>query len=211
MGRIFSVSGLIGSGKDTVANYLIREHGFVKDSFAATLKDAVSVMFGWDRAMLEGATPEARAEREKVDEWWANRLGIPKLTPRWVLQVYGTEVIRRNLHDDFWVATVERRLANTDADVVLTDARFPNELVMLRKLGAVMTHVDRGPRPDWWYTAVSGNLGNKENYNKMMLQSAVHPSEWSWPGFNFDAVLDNNSSLEHLYNQVRRQLSVVVK
>ena len=84
MARIISISGLIGSGKDTIAEYLINNHGFKKDSFAATLKDAVAAMFGWDRAMLEGATPETRALREQVDQWWANRLGIPHLTPRWV-------------------------------------------------------------------------------------------------------------------------------
>ena len=38
---IIGISGLIGSGKDTVANFLI-EKGFVKGSFADSLKDSVS-------------------------------------------------------------------------------------------------------------------------------------------------------------------------
>ena len=64
---IIGVTGFIGSGKDTIANYLVAKHGFVRDSFAGTLKDAVAQVFGWDRELLEGLTPEAR-------EWVLDRL-----------------------------------------------------------------------------------------------------------------------------------------
>ena len=50
---ILGVTGLIGSGKDTIADYLVTEHGFKRVSFAASLKDAVAAVFGWDREMLE--------------------------------------------------------------------------------------------------------------------------------------------------------------
>lgn len=53
---IIGVCGLIGSGKDTIADYLVNIHEFRRDSFAATLKDVVSAVFGWDRDMLEGRT-----------------------------------------------------------------------------------------------------------------------------------------------------------
>lgn len=208
MARIISISGLIGSGKDTIAEYLINNYGFKKDSFAATLKDAVAVMFGWDRAMLEGATPETRALREQVDQWWAQRLGIPRLTPRWVLQYYGTEVIRRHFHDDFWLATVEKRLAESTDDIVITDSRFPNELKMLRENGATLLQVDRGEYPSWWHTAVLGNNGDKIAYETMMLQSAVHPSEWSWVGLHMDGIIKNNSSKEDLYEMTKSLLGL---
>jgi len=51
---IIGICGFIGCGKDTVADHLTNEHGFRRESFAGTLKDAVSVVFGWDREMLEG-------------------------------------------------------------------------------------------------------------------------------------------------------------
>ena len=41
---IIGICGLIGSGKDTIADYLIRKHNFQKISFADKLKDSVSVM-----------------------------------------------------------------------------------------------------------------------------------------------------------------------
>ena len=97
---IIGLVGLIGSGKDTVADYLVNVHGFRRESFAGTLKDAVAAVFGWDRTLLEGRTRASREWREQVDTWWAARLNMPDLTPRWVLQYWGTEVMRRGFHDD---------------------------------------------------------------------------------------------------------------
>ena len=63
--KIIVLCGLISSGKDTCANMLVRHGNFVKFSFASVLKDVLSVLFGWDRKMLEGDTSESRTEREK--------------------------------------------------------------------------------------------------------------------------------------------------
>ena len=76
---IIGFVGLIGSGKDTAADYLVNNRGFKRDSFAAPLKDAVANVFGWDRQLLEGATAESRHWREQTDLWWASRLGIPSI------------------------------------------------------------------------------------------------------------------------------------
>jgi len=107
---IIGITGLISSGKDTAADYLIRFHGFKKLSYAGTLKDCVASIFGWDREMLEGTTQSSREWREKIDPWWAKRLDMPHLTPRWVLQYWGTEVGRRTFHNDIWVASIENQL-----------------------------------------------------------------------------------------------------
>ncbi len=69
-GILIGVVGFMGSGKDTVADMLI-DRGFIKDSFARTLKDAASVLFGWDRQMLDGTTVESRQWRERPDTFWA--------------------------------------------------------------------------------------------------------------------------------------------
>jgi cytidylate kinase len=89
---LISITGFIGSGKDTVANYLTTNHGFKKESWAGSLKDAVSNVFGWDRELLEGTTKYSREWREEIDPWWSERLAIPHLTPRWILQQWGTDV-----------------------------------------------------------------------------------------------------------------------
>ena len=129
---IIGVCGFIGSGKDTIADYLVNFHEFRRESFANTLKDAVSSVFGWDRTMLEGRTKEAREWREQVDPWWAQRLAMPTLTPRWVLQYWGTEVCRKTFHDDIWIASLENKLRQSKDNVVVSDVDFLTRLQQLR-------------------------------------------------------------------------------
>ena len=121
---IIGVCGLIGAGKDTVADYLVNIHEFRRESFAGTLKDAVSAVFGWDRIMLEGRTRASRAWREQPDQWWSQRLGR-EITPRWILQYWGTEVCRRSFHDDIWIASLENKLRNATDNIWFQIAAFP--------------------------------------------------------------------------------------
>jgi adenylylsulfate kinase-like enzyme len=48
-GMVIGLVGLIGSGKDTIADYLCNFEEFRRESFASTLKDACAAVFGWDR------------------------------------------------------------------------------------------------------------------------------------------------------------------
>jgi hypothetical protein len=205
---IIGVCGFIGSGKDTVADYLVNLHHFRRESFANTLKDAVSAVFGWDRTMLEGRTKQAREWREQQDNWWTNRLGIV-ITPRWVLQNWGTEVCRNGFHDDIWIASLENKLRNSTDDVVISDCRFPNEIRAIKQAGGMVVRVVRGPEPEWYDAAVSVNRGPNGNSTwalsgRKLEQLGVHASETSWVGTEFDVVLDNNNTLDDLYQQVRR-------
>lgn len=199
---IISLSGLIGSGKDTVAEYLISEFGFRKESFAGTLKDAVAAIFGWDREMLEGKTAEARAQREQVDKWWSDRLAIPHLTPRWALQYFGTDVCRKHFNNDIWLASLEYKLNGlAGQDVVISDSRFTNELIMLKNAGAQTVHVKRGPNPDWWETAQKAHY--VASAADTMESLGIHRSEWDWAGYKFDVILANDGSLAELYAKTK--------
>jgi len=205
---IIGVCGLIGAGKDTIADYLVNIHHFRRESFANSLKDAVSAVFGWDRDMLEGRTRSSREWREQVDPWWAERLDMPNLTPRWVLQYWGTEVCRKGFSDNIWVASLESRLRKTTDDIVISDCRFPNEIDAIKRAGGIVVRVQRGPDPEWWEHAVNYNAGPKRigwAIGRDMLEKFnVHASEYSWVGTEFDAVLDNNSTMDHLYSQIKR-------
>ena len=204
---IIGVCGLIGAGKDTMADYLVNIHQFRRESFANTLKDAVSAVFGWDRDLLEGRTRHSREWREQVDAWWADRLNMPELTPRWVLQYWGTEVVRRSFHDDTWIASLENRLRKTTDDVVISDCRFPNEIGAIKRAGGLVVRVHRGPDPDWYRFAEMINRGPEKNiewsWAKTQLDTFnIHASETAWIGTAFDAVIDNNSTMDHLYAQI---------
>lgn len=197
---IIGVCGFIGSGKDTIADYLVNIHEFRRESFANTLKDACAAVFGWDRMMLEGRTKQSREWRDQVDEWWSKRLNMA-VTPRWILQQWGTEVCRRGFHDDIWIASLENKLRHSKDDVVISDCRFPNEIKAIRDQGGIVLRVARGPEPEWYDTALGANAGIRPD-QVLLSQLGVHASETAWVGTDFDAVLDNNGTLDQLYQQI---------
>lgn len=211
MTMIIGVCGFIGSGKDTVADYLTNFHEFRRESFANSLKDAVAHVFGWDRTMLEGRTKQAREWREQKDAWWSERLGMD-ITPRWILQYWGTEVCRKAFHDDIWIASVENKLRTSTDNIVISDCRFPNEIKSIRSAGGIVIRVVRGPEPEWYDAAESMNAGEWGNMDwalsKRKIEAlGIHASETAWVGTNFDFVLYNNASIEDLYEQIREVIS----
>lgn len=209
---IIGFVGFIGSGKDTAADYLVNSHGFRRDSFANTLKDAVACVFGWDRTMLEGRTNEAREWREQLDLWWSERLGIHELTPRWVLQQWGTEVCRKAFHDDIWIASLENKLRQTRDDIVISDVRFPNEIKAIHAAGGKVIRIKRGVDPEWYDAAVSHNRGPNGNLTwslskKKLDDLKIHASETAWVGGNIDHTIFNDSSIDDLFSQIKQILN----
>jgi hypothetical protein len=185
---IIGICGLIGSGKGTVADILVDEYGFQKISFADKLKDAVAVMFNWDRALLEGDTVESRLWREQTDHFWTEETGRI-VTPRIVLQEFGTECMRNGFYDGIWVSIVKQQLINNpDTNFVIPDTRFPNEVNMLQDIGGKVWWVRRGELPDWFVAYRDNNLQPTD----------IHPSEWAWGQTNFNSIINNQTTLENL-------------
>jgi hypothetical protein len=176
---LIGLVGLIGSGKDTVAERLITHHGYKRDSFAKSLKDAVSSMFNWDRELLEGNTSESREWREQPDKFWSKRMG-KEVTPRWVLQYFGTEVMRQGMYDAIWVDSVIGRYKGDKT--VISDTRFQNEIKTIKAHGGIVVLVKREEIPT----------------REEMQKQGIHQSEWDWVGSDFDYTIDNTSSLEGL-------------
>jgi len=141
---LIGIVGKAGSGKDTVADHLCKEHHFIKMSFAAPLKKVVGDLFDMSHDQLNN-----QDQKEKEDP----RYGF---TPRWILQHFGTEVCRR-LYPNIWVDYLirqyeeeKKKLIETKNDpylhhdqcpwvrevkVVVSDVRFLNEVEAIRKVG----------------------------------------------------------------------------
>jgi hypothetical protein len=189
---IVGVCGLIGSGKGTVADILVEEHNFKKISFADKLKDSVAELFGWPRHLLEGDTTESRSWREQQDDFWTAETGRI-ITPRLVLQEFGTECMRQGFFDGIWVSIVKQQItADPYTDWVIPDTRFPNEIKMLQTIGGQVWCVTRGETPSWF-----------SNYREQgIVPKDIHASEWAWGQTSFNEEIANDGSLDDLRNQV---------
>lgn len=202
---IVGVVGFIGSGKGTVGEFLKNEFGFHSFSFASHLKDVASVLFGWERHLLEGDTEESRQFREKPDGFWSKKIG-EHFTPRLALQLLGTEAGRNVFHEDFWVYALENKINNLGANqnVVVTDVRFKNEIEWLKSKEGILIEVRRGPRPSWFHIAGDANKNGGSIFSEkfMLEKSGIHESEWRWIGCGIDYSIDNNDTLEKLKERV---------
>ena len=212
MKKIIGLVGLIGSGKNSAAEYLIAAYNFKQESFASSLKDTLSCIFRWDRSKLEGISELDRTWRDQIDIWWAQRLNIPDLTPRKMLQQIGTDLFRNHFHNDIWVASLENKLQKYSENIVITDCRFPNEIEAIRKLGGIIVRVKRGIEPEWFNDALYLNQNPDTKYRDFLQdrldRNNIHSSEIAWIGTEFDYILENDKSLVDLYLQVDKLLKI---
>ncbi len=198
--KLIGLVGLKGSGKDTVGQYFEQQHGYTTVSFADSLKDCVSAIFGWDRQMMEGRTPQSREWREQTDHWWSHKLGIEGFSPRYAMTMFGTDVMRKHMHNDIWILNTERKVSAISGPVVITDARFPNELAMIRRLGGSVIRVKRGADPSWKYFASDALKGDRIAL-EALARHGVHESEWLLVDTETDATLINDFTIGALYEQ----------
>ena len=216
---IIALCGFEGSGKNVVADKLTNEN-YKSISFAHSLKHAVAHIFGWEFHMLEGITAESREWREKVDEFWASELGIPGLTPRKVLQLIGTDVMRNHFSDRIWILSAKRQILNSSCNVVITDCRFPSEAIAIKEWGGLIIKINRdAAKPIWlddFYALTSSidrtQYATNEEYcttcaERFYAQSGVHPAETSLLMYDkFDHIMDNNGTLDELSNNINKLL-----
>lgn len=114
---ILGISGFAGSGKDTVADFLVKNHGFVKVAFADKIKRIAKDLFDFTDEQLWGSSehrnkPDKRycsgvlnlkhmLSDEELKEY-PDGLVPQYLSPRKVLQLLGTQFGRES-YKDVWV------------------------------------------------------------------------------------------------------------
>jgi len=194
---IIGICGLIGCGKGTVGDILVDDYGFTKLSFADKLKDGVATVFNWDRAMLEGDTVESREWRETQDDFWTRETGRT-ITPRLVLQEFGTDCMRHGFDDGIWVSLVKQELVKyPNKNFVIPDVRFPNEANMIKSIHGEVWRVRRGQDPVWMRMYQDIGVEPKD----------VHESEWRWAKVDFNHIIYNDLGIDELRSQVKGLLA----
>lgn len=120
---------------------------------------------------------------DMTDPYWAERKEdpIPALgkSPRQIMQTLGTEWGRQLVHPDIWIIMAHNMLLSRGAGMVIPDVRFQNEADWIRKHG-VLLHIVR--------PGIAGVAAHASENGLLMTEDEV--------------VINNNSSLEDLQNEV---------
>lgn len=199
--NLIGISGKIGSGKDTVGAILqVLKTAALHDSNAIArivanpfLMYSVESQFdNWKikkfakkvkliAELLTGIPAEKFEDQEfkltnLPPEWNVNNT---PMTVRELLQKIGTDCMRNNLHAQTWVNALFSEY-KPDEKWLITDVRFLNEAVAIKKRGGMIIRVDRG------------------------LDTGTHPSETELDKYNFDYVIPNKQGLKELIKEVKK-------
>ena len=181
--------GLIGNkrvGKDTLADYLVKNYNFEKKSFGNPLKQACKIIFDFTDEQIDTDL------KEIVDKRWG-------ISPRQCFQILGTEIFReylpnninefKNFKDDFWIIRFKIWYENNkNKNIIISDVRFLNESENLKKLGAKLIKI--------------------ENINIKYIDN--HKSETENKKLKYDYLIKNNSSINEYYKNIDKLMNKIL-
>jgi len=176
---LIGITGRIGSGKSTIAEHLVAEHGFTELTFAGPLKE-IGVIFGFEREEMYGT----QKQKATPNAYWG-------VSGREFLQKFGTEIGRETLPSlipgmrDVWVRLLEMKLLKHQHQlIVVSDVRFPNEADIVKKHGGLIVSVERFVE----------NIHPPETRTQ-----TLHSSESNSQHITPDYTIVNNGTLDELF------------
>lgn len=183
---LIGLNGRARSGKDTAANFLVKNYGYEKVAWADVLRDcarAVNPIIG-HQVWWRGGLP-VRWAHLYDDLGYEAAKDHPVFGPefRRVLLTMGTEMGRNILGEDTWVNALLNRL-DPGKRYVFADTRFVNEASAVTERGGAVLRILRNGLPQ-----------------------IDHPSETGLDLWEFDAVVINNGTLDDFYNELQLALS----
>jgi hypothetical protein len=191
---IIGLSGYARSGKDEAAKVLVEEFGFTRVAFADKLREVLYALnpivqadFGFEfRSEWHG--PGFIMLQEAIDTygWDGYKASEFSTEIRRLLQRLGTEAGRQTLWDSIWIDAAFKPYERTGKDIVVTDARFPNEGRAIAERDGYIWRVNR--------PSVGPAVGK---------DGSIHPSETSLDNWPFDMVLSNDGTLEEYHDKIR--------
>jgi len=200
---LVGIMGRKGSGKDTCADYLVKQYGFVKKSFADPLKKVCQELFLFTNEQLYGTLEQ----KETPDPRWFN------CSPRTAMQFVGTDLFRDRLDEIMPglkknIFTHHFKLyykENPNIKIVIADVRFKNEVDLIKSLGGVIIKLDRLRTNNF-----TRNTFNIFQSIKNIIRSLItpdHSSESELDNLHGDYDIMNDSTQQQLYNK----LDVIMK
>lgn len=216
MKKVFLLSGKINSGKNQFAEYLkqvleANDFSVGENLFAKELKDGCKDDFQKLAAVLESIAKRARVSVDslfdinripkdngarmaiekilseliiKDENWYEDKTEIT----RNILQLYGTEIFRRRVDNDWWAKkTLEKVVDDINNCVLITDCRFPNEITVFTEYMA--KHEDF----EVYIVRINREILASQ-------QAAQHESETALDGWNeWNYIVKNKGTLDDLH------------
>lgn len=167
---ILALAGKAGSGKDTLADVLVKRYGFTRIALADPLRQLCAAAFklpyeyflDYDKkdaplpygkitldyhhidkvreTLIEWGFPIDYEARENMEEYYGDEFE----TPRDILKTVGTNLIRNFVRDDIWLVLAFSKMKEADSKkFVITDCRFENERNAFKKAGATLCLIKR--------------------------------------------------------------------
>ena len=127
--KIVLLSGWSQTGKDTVGTRLCTEHGFQRFAFADPVKDSAAISYGFQRAAAD--TQEGKASIVPARNFL---MPSGRSVRDWI--IYHGEERKRVEGADVWAKEIAARISaasSFEKRFVITDWRFPEELVALQR------------------------------------------------------------------------------
>ena len=203
--KIWMLGGKIHSGKNLAAKMAkewLESQGLKVDCemLAKGVKDGCKRDFAVLANYMNELSAEAKRNgddfladllRIKDENWYEDKTALTRI----LLQIYGTEIFRKNVSESWWTEQLVKRVKENPVDVVLvTDFRFPSEYQDLKKAF-----------PDT--TTLRIWRGNKEGFVDTNTSTQAHDSETALDHFVFDHEIDNNGTVEELEAKVKEIFS----
>lgn len=177
--ELLAFTGLKQSGKDTSAYFMIKNYNYTKLSFASPLKSAVKDIFDLTDEQVDGS------KKDVIDNFW-------NVTPRSILNFVGTDLLRNQLKtiipkvdNNIWLVIMTKKIKklkekDPNIKIVITDLRFHNELLMIKRLDGIVIRINRN-----------------------ILYNDEYESERYIKSLNVDYEFENNGTIDDLYKKLR--------
>jgi hypothetical protein len=179
--EVIGITGYKRSGKDTIGDYIVKKHNYIRLAFADPIKTLCKNVFTFTDEQLE------TDKKEDIDDFWGH-------SPRELLQKIGTELFREtlpklctNIDSNIWIKSLKYKMMRIYKEnpqnnkFIITDVRFPNEEKFIRDMNGILIKVNRSN------LCCTNNKHKSESYIEKIVA---------------DYNINNNGTINELYNKI---------